>query len=58
MTNNKELFNDLVNLGQHPKEMSDTVTVMERIGHFLDDAVGKIYQKLKKSVFQKLKLHQ
>ena len=28
-------------LGQHPKEMSDTVTVMERIGHFLDDAVSK-----------------
>ena len=54
MTNNKELFNDLVMLGQHPKEMSDTVTVMERIGHFLDDAVGKIYQKLKKSGVSKI----
>ncbi len=54
MTNNKELFNDLVMLGQHPKEMSDTVTVMERIGHFLDAAVGKIYQKLKKSGVSKI----
>jgi len=54
MTNNKELFNDLVMLGQHPKEMSDTVTVMERIGHFLDDAVAKIYQKLKKEGVSKI----
>ena len=54
MTNNKELFNDLVMLGQHPKEMSDTVTVMERIGHFLDVAVSKIYQKLKKSGVSKI----
>jgi len=48
MTNNKELFDDLVSLGQHPKEMSDTVTVMENIGHFLDEAVIKIYKKLRK----------
>ena len=54
MTNNKELFNDLVMLGQHPKEMSDTVTVMERIGHFLDATVSKIYQKLKKSGVSKI----
>ena len=48
MTNNKQLFDDLVSLGQHPKEMSDTVTVMENIGHFLDEAVIKIYKKLRK----------
>ncbi len=54
MTNNKELFNDLVMLGQHPKEMSDTVTVMERIGHFLDDAVYKKYKKLKKDGISKI----
>jgi amidophosphoribosyltransferase len=47
MTNSKRLFNDLVEIGQHPKEMTDTVTVMEKIGHFLDDAVAKLYQKLK-----------
>ena len=53
MTNNKELFDDLVSLGQHPKEMSDTVTVMENIGHFLDEAVIKIYKKLRKEGFSK-----
>jgi len=47
MTNSKRLFNDLVEIGQHPKEMTDTVTVMEKIGHFIDDEVAKQYQKLK-----------
>ncbi|WP_395075999.1 amidophosphoribosyltransferase [Flavobacterium sp.] len=47
MTNVTELFNSLVELGQHPKEMADTVTVMEKIGHFLDDAVTDIYQECK-----------
>ena len=54
MTNNKELFENLVSLGQHPKEMSDTVTVMEKIGHFLDDAVAKIYRRLKKEGVSKI----
>ncbi len=47
MTNSKSLFNDLVELGQHPKEMTDTVTVMEKIGHFIDDEVAKLYVKIK-----------
>jgi len=47
MTNVKELFDNLVQLGQHPKEMADTITVMEKIGHFLDDSVAKVYKKLK-----------
>ncbi|AEW87411.1 amidophosphoribosyltransferase [Flavobacterium columnare ATCC 49512] len=47
MTNVKELFSDLVRLGQHPKQMTDTVTVMEKIGHFLDDEVTDLYQKCK-----------
>lgn len=47
MTNVTELFNSLVELGQHPKEMADTVTVMEKIGHFLDDAVTDLYQECK-----------
>ncbi|WP_456378952.1 amidophosphoribosyltransferase [Lutibacter sp.] len=47
MTNSKRLFNDLVELGQHPKEMTDTVTVMEKIGHFTDDEVAKLYIKIK-----------
>ncbi|MEX0274528.1 MAG: amidophosphoribosyltransferase, partial [Flavobacteriaceae bacterium] len=48
MTNVDELFDNLVQLGQHPKEMADTVTVMEKIGHFLDDAVAKLYKEIKK----------
>lgn len=47
MTNSKRLFSDLVEIGQHPKEKTDTVTVMEKIGHFIDDEVTKLYQKLK-----------
>jgi len=47
MTNSKELFQKLVELGQHPKEQTDTVTIMERIGHFLDTEVENLYQKLK-----------
>ncbi|RXP64507.1 amidophosphoribosyltransferase [Lutibacter sp. HS1-25] len=47
MTNSKKMFDDLVNLGQHPKEMTDTVTVMEKIGHFIDDEVAKLYKKIK-----------
>lgn len=54
MTNVNQLFNSLVELGQHPKEHADTVTVMEKIGHFLDDAVAKLYKKLKKEGYSKV----
>ncbi len=54
MTNVFQLFNNLVELGQHPKERADTVTVMEKIGHFLDDEVRKLYKKLKKEGFTKV----
>lgn len=47
MTNTTELFNNLIQLGMHPKEKADTITVMEKIGHFLDDAVRKLYKKAK-----------
>ena len=53
MTNVTELFNNLVDLGQHPKEKADTITIMEKIGHFLDDAVSKIYKDLKKEGYSK-----
>ena len=53
MTNVFQLFNKLVELGQHPKEKADTITVMEKIGHFLDDAVAKVYKKLKKEGYSK-----
>ncbi|WP_299521534.1 amidophosphoribosyltransferase [Winogradskyella sp.] len=54
MTNVNELFNNLVDIGQHPKEKADTITVMEKIGHFLDDAVAKIYKDLKKEGYSKI----
>lgn len=53
MTNVKELFNNLIELGQHPKEMADTVTVMEKIGHFLDDEVTDLYQECKNNGLSK-----
>ncbi|PRX56773.1 amidophosphoribosyltransferase [Flagellimonas meridianipacifica] len=53
MTNVTELFENLVELGQHPKELADTITVMEKIGHFLDDAVAKIYKDIKKEGYSK-----
>jgi amidophosphoribosyltransferase len=47
MTNVDQLFGKLVELGQHPKEKVDTVTVMEKIGHFLDDENQLIFDKYK-----------
>ena len=54
MTNNDVLFDNLVRLGQHPKDKVDTVTVMEKIGHFLDSEVAKLYKKLKKEGYNKI----
>ena len=47
MTNVDELFNLLIDLGQYPVETSDTVTIMEKIGHFLDQENEKLYQHFK-----------
>ena len=54
MTNVGVLFDNLIQLGQHPKEMTDTITVMEKIGHFLDDAVAKLYKQIKKEGYTKM----
>ena len=43
LTNVDELFEELIQLGQYPKEKSDTVTVLEKIGHFLDDEVQRLF---------------
>ncbi len=43
LTNVDELFQELIELGQYPKEKSDTVTVLEKIGHFLDDEVQRLH---------------
>lgn len=50
MTNVDELFQQLVDLGQHPKEVADTVTVLEKIGHFLDEENDRIYYAHKDTV--------
>ena len=48
LTNVDELFGLLLNLGQHPKEKSDTVTVLEKIGHFIDVENQQLFEKFKK----------
>ena len=54
MTNTNELFQSLIKLGMHPKEKADTITVMEKIGHFLDDAVRKLYKQAKAQGLNKM----
>ena len=54
MTNTNELFQNLIKLGMHPKGKADTVTVMENIGHFLDDAVRKLYKQAKAQGLSKM----
>ncbi|MCX8149086.1 amidophosphoribosyltransferase [Thermaurantimonas aggregans] len=53
MTNVDQLFNKLISLGQHPKEKADTVTILEKIGHFLDKENEEIYQKYRKAGYSK-----
>lgn len=53
MTNTDQMFNNLLQLGMHPKENADAVTVIEKIGHFLDDEVSKLYEKAKKEGLNK-----
>lgn len=47
MVNNDQLFQQLLELGQHPTQFVDTVTVMEKIGHFLDDEVQRLFDEKK-----------
>ncbi|MBX2952841.1 MAG: amidophosphoribosyltransferase [Leadbetterella sp.] len=49
MTNADELFQKLVDLGQHPKDKGDTITVLEKIGHFLDEENQRIFDRFKGS---------
>jgi len=53
MTNVEELFQQLLDLGQHPKEMADAITILEKIGHFLDEANDDIYYKNKDNFSKK-----
>jgi amidophosphoribosyltransferase len=58
MTNVDELFQELVDLGQYPKEKSDTVTVLEKIGHFLDDEVQRLHTWYKPDGYGNQELNQ
>lgn len=48
MTNVDQLFDELIELGQHPKQKADTVTILEKIGHFLDEENERLYRQFKK----------
>jgi len=56
LTNVNEMFQTLIDVGQHPKESSDTVTVMEKIGHFLDLEVERLYNWFKPEGFTNQKI--
>jgi len=53
MTNSSEILQELIEIGQHPKENTDTVTILEKIGHFLDDEVLDLYYKFKQQGISK-----
>ncbi len=53
LTNVDELYQDLLSIGQHPVDFSDTVTILENVGHFLDDEVEKSYREFKKKGYSK-----
>jgi amidophosphoribosyltransferase len=48
MTNVDELLQQLYDLGQHPKEKADTVTVLEKIGHFIDTENQGLFDQYKR----------
>ena len=58
MTNIEELFDELLSFGQYPKEVSDTVTIMEKIGHFLDDEVQRIFNVYKHEGYSNVAINQ
>ncbi len=51
LTNVDEIFNALVDLGQHPKDFTDTVTILENIGHFLDEENQLLFKHFKNEGF-------
>ena len=53
MTNLDDLFQVLVDLGQSPKEKSDTITILEKVGHFLDEENSRIYNKYSSTIKRK-----
>ncbi len=53
LTNVDELFESLINIGQHPNETTDTITILEKFGHFLDDENEDLYKKYKNQGYSK-----
>ncbi|MEA3505119.1 MAG: amidophosphoribosyltransferase [Bacteroidota bacterium] len=53
LTNVDELFEKLVELGQYPSETSDTITILEKIGHFLDEENENLYREFRNEGFKK-----
>ncbi|ADY52495.1 Amidophosphoribosyltransferase [Pseudopedobacter saltans DSM 12145] len=58
MTNVDELLQQLYDLGQHPKEQADTVTVLEKIGHFLDNENQMLFDKFKEQGYDNVEISQ
>ncbi|MCS7296686.1 MAG: amidophosphoribosyltransferase [Bacteroidia bacterium] len=54
LTNAEELFQRLVEMGQHPLHRGDTYTIVERMGHFLDEFVEQLYQEAKSKGLSKV----
>lgn len=53
LTNIEEIFNHLLEIGQNPIDFSDTITVLENVGHFLDEEVERLYRLYKEKGFTK-----
>ncbi len=58
LTNMPELFDELVDLGQYPREKSDTVTILEKIGHFLDDEVQRLHTWFKPDGYSNIEINE
>ncbi len=56
LTNTNELFEVLINLGQHPKAYTDTVTVLEKVGHFLDEENQLLFRKYKEEGYSNIEI--
>jgi amidophosphoribosyltransferase len=58
LTNADEIFDQLIEIGQHPRDLSDTVTVLEKIGFFLDEENERLYKLLRETETDKRKIAQ
>jgi amidophosphoribosyltransferase len=53
LTNVGEVFGSLIDLGQNPVDFSDTVTILENVGHRLDEENERLFRHFKKQGFSK-----